>query len=187
MIEAGEPTDLTRSQLVEDTAELAAVIDPQVMRVHGRPRLVLERGFEEALRAALESLDPDRLRSPEALVDAVEAAARIQRWAVGPRGRRVHARQRAAQIGERALGRLAVYSSSQKPSWASSLRLAGWAPVPDRRADAKPACPSTAGTLDEDLDALEAEPGPVSGAALSCWDAFVTTTIDRVLDSGIRS
>ena len=184
VIEAGEPTDLTRSQLVEDTAELATPIDPQVMRVHGRPRLVLERGFEEALRAALESLDPDRLRSPEALVDAVEAAARIERWAVAREGDGSTLGKRAAQIGARALGRLAVYSSSQKPSWASSLRLAGWAPVPDRSADARPACPSSNGTLDEDLDALEAEPGPVSGAALSCWDAFVTTTIDRALSSG---
>jgi hypothetical protein len=184
VIEAGEPTDLTRSQLVEDTAELATPIDPQVMRVHGRPRLVLERGFEEALRAALESLDPDRRSSPEALVDAVEAAARIERWAVAREGDGSTLGKRAAQIGERALGRLAVYASSQTPSWASSLRLAGWSPVPARRADVKPTCPATTGTLDEELDALEAEPGPVSGAALSCWDAFVTTTIDRVLGSG---
>ncbi|MEO5730087.1 MAG: hypothetical protein ABI134_10820, partial [Byssovorax sp.] len=183
VIEAGEPTDLTRSQLVEDTAELTTVIDPQRMRVHGRPRLVLERGFEEALRAALESLDPDRLRSPQALVDAVEAAARIERWALGREGDGSTLGKRAAEISRRAQGRIAVYSASHKPRWSSGLRLAGWSPAFDRTGAAQTTCPVSSGTLDEDLDVLDAEPGPVSGAALSCWDAFVTTTLDAAMSS----
>jgi len=189
VIEAGEPTNLTRSQLVESTAELTTVLDPKVMRLHGRPRVILERGFDEALRAALESLDPDRLRTQASLVDAVEVAARIQRWAVAREGDGSTVGKRAAEIVQRALGRLAVYGESNKPRWSAPLRLAGWSPVAisivNGRAAAaeKPTCPADVGTLDDRLDALEAEPGPISGAALSCWDAFVTTTLDDVMSS----
>ncbi len=184
VIEAGEPTDLSRSQLVEDTAELTTVIDPQIMRVRGRPRVVLERGFDEALRAALESLDPDRLRTPESLVDAVEVAGRIERWAVAREGDGSTLGKRAAQIIRRALGRIAVYNGDNKGRASSALRLEGWSPVAVRSVvDRSPICPEYADALDDRLDALEAEPDPISGAALSCWDAFVTTTIELLLSS----
>lgn len=184
VLEAGEPTDLSRSQLVEDTAELATVIDPRAMRVHGRPRVVLERGFDEALRAALESLDPDRQRTPESLVDAVEVAARIQRWAVAREGDGSTLGKRAAEIVRRALGRLEVYNGGKKPDGIAALRLEGWSPVAVRSVvDRSPTCPAEVLALDDRLDTLEAEPGPVSGAALSCWDAFVTTTIESLLVS----
>ncbi|MFS8068773.1 MAG: alpha-2-macroglobulin family protein, partial [Byssovorax sp.] len=186
VIEAGEPTDLTRSQLVEGTAELTTGIDPQFMRRRGRPRVVLERGYDEALRGALESLDPDRLRSQAALVDAVEVAARIQRWAVAREGDGSTVGKRAGEIFQRALGRLTVYGATTKLGATSELRLAAWSPAaaapvkppPKRGAPpAKPTCPAdNLPTLDDRLDALEAELGPVGGAALSCWDAFVTTT-----------
>ncbi len=73
--------------------------------------LVLERGFDEALRAALESLDPDRLRSPQALVDAVEAAARIERWAVGREGDG----STSASAPRRSAGARRVASRSTRP------------------------------------------------------------------------
>ncbi len=184
VIEAGEATDLTRSQLVEDTAELATILDPQIMRVHGRPRVVLERGFDEALRAALESLDPDRLRTPESLVDAVEVAARIQRWAIAREGDGSTIGKRAAEIIRRALGRIEVYNAGNRPRASSTLRLEGWSPVAVRSVvDRSPTCPEESLTLDDRLDTLEAEPGPINGAALSCWDAFVTTTLESLMSS----
>lgn len=184
VIEAGEPMDLSRSQLVDDTAELATVIDPQLMRVRGRPRVVLERGFDEALRAALESLDPDRLRTPESLVDAVEVAARIERWAVGREGDGSTLGKRAAEIIRRALGRIAVYNDGGPPRGSSALRLQSWSPVAVRSVvDRSPTCPPEVLALNDRLDALEAEPGPVSGAALSCWDAFVTSTMESLAHS----
>ncbi|MEP7122041.1 MAG: alpha-2-macroglobulin family protein [Byssovorax sp.] len=184
VIEAGEPMDLSRSQLVDDEAELATPIDPQVMRVRGRPRVVLERGFDESLRAALESLDPDRLRTPTALVDAVEVAARIQRWAVGREGDGSTLGKRAAEIIRRALGRIAVYNDGVKPRGSSALRLESWSPVAVRSVvDRSPTCPPDVTALDDRLDALEGEPGPINGAALSCWDAFVTSTLDSLAHS----
>lgn len=183
VIEAGEPTDLTRSQLVEDTAELTTEIDPRRMRVHGRPRLVLERGFEEALRAALESLDPDRLRSPDALVDAVEVGSRIERWAVAREGDGSTLGKRAAEIVRRALGRIVAFTPIQRPDWPATLRLATWSPILDRQPASKLKCPMDTGMLEDQLDALEAEPVPVGGAALSCWDGLVTTALEGVMSS----
>ncbi|MFO0762458.1 MAG: alpha-2-macroglobulin family protein [Byssovorax sp.] len=87
VIPPGEPTDLSRSQWVEQSGELAITVDPVSMRLRGKPRLVLERGFDEALRAALDAIDPDRLRTAPALVDAMEVASRLERWATQREGR----------------------------------------------------------------------------------------------------
>jgi hypothetical protein len=186
VIPAGEPTDLSRSQWVEDSAELAVTLDPTVMRVRGKPRLVLERGFDEALRAALESLDPDRLRTTAALVDAMEVAARIDRWATLRGGDSSPVALHAAENARRALGRFAVYRGLHPVDWATSLRVSAWAPLgqtsvkTDDPGTCPPAIPSS---LDEQLEGLDAEPGATGGAALACWNAFVTETVESVLHS----
>jgi hypothetical protein len=186
VIGAGEPTDLTRSQWVsaETPAELGVALDPRAMRLLGRPRLVFERGFDEALRGALDALDPDRLRSPVALVDAIEAAARIERWAVGRDGDGSPLAARAAELARRALGRLNVYRGEAELSWESALRAAVWSPAAERAATHRKSegtCPSDGSlSLAARLDGLDAEPGPTSGATLACWDALVSNTINEL-------
>ena len=183
---AGEPTDLTRSQWVtaDVPAELRAAIDPRAMRLHKKPRIVLERGFDEAIRAALSALDPERLSSPSALVDAIEVAARIERWAIGRSGEDSALAREAAELGRRALGRLSVFRAGYELPWPEAVRATAWTALRERLAT--PATPENkcpgegAATLSERLDGLDAEPGPRAGAALACWDAFVSGAVDQV-------
>lgn len=140
-------------------------------------------GVPDGARPATTTVDVPVALPLSARVDAVEAAARIERWAVGREGDGSTLGKRAAEIGRRAQGRIAVYSASNKPRWSPGFRLAGWSPAFGRTGAAKITCLVSSGTLDEDLDVLDAEPGPVSGAALSCWDAFVTTTLDAAVSS----
>lgn len=186
VLAAGEPTDLTRSQWVsEDTpAELGVTLDTRAMRLVGKPRLLLTRGFEEALRGALDALDPDGLRSPEALVEAVEVAARVERWAIGREGDGSALAVRAAEMRDRALGRLSVYRKAVELPWPSVRRAFAWSPAASRSAaplKEESSCPSEGPfSIEDRLSGLDAEPGPNGGAALACWDAFVSDAIDQV-------
>ncbi len=186
VIAAGEPTDLSRSQWVEESAELSVSLDPAVMRVRGKPRLVLERGFDEALRAALDALDPDRLRTTAALVDAMEVAARIDRWTTLREGDSAPVALRAAEIARRALGRFTVYRGLHPVEWPAERRVAAWAPLGQTavKADDPATCPPAAiGSIDEQIEGLDAEPGATGGAAIACWNAFVTETVEAALRS----
>lgn len=185
---AGEPTDLMRAQWVEGRATLATPIAgvadgdkpaPAAMRLAGRPRLVLERGIERPIAAALEAMNPDRLGSRAALLDAIEVAARVRRWAIAQQGEGSPIAVRAREIVQRARGRLAAYGSTGgSPEWMVKARLRAW--VPPAKGEAKPrsACPP--GDRAEEVASIEAEPPPESGAALSCWDALVSSVMDRV-------
>ena len=74
-------------------------------RIAGAPRLVLERGYDDAVAGALESLEPERQKSADALVDSLEASA--SRPAMGAheghaapsRARRHRRRLRRARAG----------------------------------------------------------------------------------------
>jgi hypothetical protein len=192
VIAAGEPTDLTRAQWVEGSASLELAPDKPgaipFVRLVGAPRLVLERGFEDALLAALDSLDPDRTSSPAALADAIEVAARLQRWALTRGGEGSAAALRAAEIGRRARGRLAVHEAAKHPvPWAALRRARVFAlseaesgPAPAAPA---PECPPSPSGEDA-VGGLDAEPAPTSGTALACWNAFVSSTLDEVNGSG---
>ena len=77
---AGQRRVLTQSAWVERKKELAVTLDSGY-GLAGEPRLVLERGYDDAVLAALDSLEPERQTSTLALVDALEAAIRVERWA----------------------------------------------------------------------------------------------------------
>jgi hypothetical protein len=185
---AGEPTDLTRSQWVDGEATLAVPVAPEggkaAMRLVGQPRLVLERGIGRPLAAALEALDPDRLRSRAALLDAIESATRVQRWAIAGEGDGSPVAVRAADVVRRARGRLGAFASGGgSTDWLVKKRLRAWVP-PDRdEPSARPECPPK-DTHEEELATLDAEPTLDSGAALACWDAFVTSAMEQLGNTG---
>jgi Alpha-2-macroglobulin family len=182
----GEPTDFTSARWVEDAADLALTMPPASIRKVGAPRLVLERGWEQALAGALESLDPDEQSSPRAMADTVEVASRLRRWAIARGGETDPLAERAAALARRAVGRLAAYAKIDPGSAATALtRAIPFAPTEDAALLGKPSdCPADGGSRDQRLEALEAEPSPVNGTAKPCWDAFVTDTATDVQSNG---
>ena len=72
---------LTQTAWASGDRDLGIVLD-HGYRVAGAPRLVLERGYDDAVAGALESLEPEGQRSADALVDALETSVRVQRWAL---------------------------------------------------------------------------------------------------------
>lgn len=112
---AGEARALTQTAWVDGDRELRLALD-QGYRLAGVPRLVLERGYDDAIAGALDSLEPEAQKSAHALVDALEASVRVQRWATT----RDSARHRAlAAIAEssaaRAHGRFNVLTTAAAP------------------------------------------------------------------------
>ena len=196
VLPAGEPTDLTRSQWVEGKATLDAALGdrrladreggPSPVRLAGAPRLVLERGIERPLAAALEAMDPDRLHSREALADAIEVASRVARWATVRQGEGSPLLARATEIIGRARGRLSLYGSAGDlgPSWSLQNRLRTWIPPEKGERVPRVSCPPSDARDAGAIQALEGEPAPESGSALSCWDAAVSSAADEVSNSG---
>jgi hypothetical protein len=183
---AGEPTDFTSARWVDDGAELSLTMPPASVRVVGAPRLVIERGWDQALAGALESLDPDTLSSPRAMADAVEVASRLRRWAIVRGGEKDPLAERAAELARRAVGRLVAYAAIHRESARVPLaRAVAFAPLDEATVLPKaPECPEEGGSFDARLETLEAEPAATSGSARSCWDAFVTNTADAVSANG---
>ncbi|APR76270.1 Large extracellular alpha-helical protein [Minicystis rosea] len=187
---AGEPMDLTRAQWIDGRGTLAVPVagaaegdKPAVaaMRLVGTPRLVIERGIARPLAAALEAMNPDRLPSRAALLDAVETGVRVQRWAIAQGGDDAPLAVRAAEITRRARGRLAAFGAQGGTSdWLVKHRLRVWVPPEKGETRERPSCPPAAGQRDDDLTTLESEPPPESGAALSCWDALASSAMDQV-------
>ncbi|AKT39543.1 alpha-2-macroglobulin family protein [Chondromyces crocatus] len=193
----GEATDLTAAQWVEAgsgeaKAEtmLQAPLDARVHVLAGAPRLVLERGIAGALSAALESVEPDRLGSPRAMADALEVAARIKRWATARGEAGAKLAGRAGEVERRAVGRLLAFKEGKREVlfWGPERRARAFAPEALVSMLPKDAgCPAEElgkRGLDEALEALEVEPMPEGGAALACWDAFVTETVAAAQEGG---
>ena len=181
---AGELTDTAHVQWVEGEADFGEWLDRRPHRPMAPARLILERGADKAIAAALESLDPDRLGSPDAIADAVEVAGRIRRWAIGRGGDNDPLAKRAQVIGRRAVGRLRAHRGHDKStlSWTSLRRADAWedAQIAGINSESvRGACP-TNGTKDAGINGLEAEPVPVGGAVLACWDAYVSDAMAEV-------
>jgi hypothetical protein len=190
---AGEPRVLTQTAWASGERELGIALD-HGYRIAGAPRLVLERGYDDAVAGALESLEPERQKSADALVDSLEASLRIQRWALT----RDTARHRAlsgiaGDSAARAQGRFnalakldeASHGAGNAASWALRAHaglLTATGPVVVDAKNPEATCPPRWDELHEhlgsrdlgmdDLDVLDVEPGP--GAAIPpCWGAYV--------------
>ncbi len=185
--DAGELRARTASTFVEGERAFSVTVD-HGYRERGPGRLVLERGYEAAMSAALDALEPDHQVSLEGLVDALDAARHIERWATTGHDA-VHRRLqfRAARLGERALGRYMALTQLEATArgegknappnadWALRERVATFTKAGRSEADEKQACPP------EEEDALEVEPA-ASSEVLPCWGAHVAT-ITRLLGS----
>jgi hypothetical protein len=142
---------------------------------------------DASFASALDSVDPDRQRGPAATVDALEIAWRLRAWALVRGGEDDPLAKRAAQIQRRAVGRLAGYMhlTSATPGWAVLARAAPFARPEDTGAIGKPTdCPPEMHDLAMSVDGLDAEPQPVGGGVASCWDQYVSSTMDDVDKSG---
>lgn len=191
----GEARALTQTAWVTGERELGIVLD-QGYRLSGEPRLVLERGYDDAVAAALESLEPERQRSPHSLVDALEGGLRVARWATTKDKPRHRALAEIAQASaDRALGRFNVITKAggvqstgvSAPSmWALRTRAALLTrqPLPPAEQDGKGVdlCPpdhadvhaaSSSRALADDEEVLDLEPVP-SAAVPPCWGAYVS-------------
>ena len=192
----GEPRSLTQTAWVDGNRELGIVLD-HGYRLAGQPQLVLERGYDDAVAAALESLEPEAQKSAHALVDSFEAALRIQRWATTKDTPRHRALAGIAEdSAARALGRFHAYAkldetahgASAPGMWALRMRVAMLtktpAPATAREKDAGEQCPPDWSDVrasyaashlhaDED-DVLDVEPAP-SAAVPPCWGAYVSS------------
>lgn len=190
----GEPVVLSLPRWVESQMELTLPVDSNVHRPNGAPRLIIERGDEAAIRSALSALNPDGLNSLEALADSLEAAARVERWAVARGGEQSALKATAKEIKERAAAKLrAVLRISSEgdavappETWSVEQRLSLWSPMSAGTENPTPArCPDTFGMSPEHAAlALEIEPPPLNGVRLSCWDAFVTEAVYTLRSRG---
>lgn len=182
IVPPGERRALTQTAWVEGDRDLGLTLD-HGYRLAGAPRLVLERGYDDAVAAALESLEPERQKSAHGLADAVEGAVRVQRWATSKDTPRHRALTGIAEGSwQRALGRFntitklddAARSDRAERTWAERRRVAilTKAPLPQDKDGAADLCPpesSEEGAGDELLD-LEPPPG---AAVPPCWGARV--------------
>jgi hypothetical protein len=185
---AGELADVANAVWVdgEGKDELGPPPLSQSMRIVGAPRLVLERGYDAAVTGALESLDPDRLASADAMADAIEVAGRVYRWAIARGGDKDPVADRAREIARRATGRLALYATlNAAASRLAVARAHVWAPADvvsllGRSSE----CPDGTGTLTDNVAVLDAEPPHFGGSSIACWDAFVSNTVDGAMGFG---
>jgi hypothetical protein len=153
----------------------------------GPGRLVVERGIEPALAAALESLTSERLVGDRAYADAMESFGRIGRWAVAAGGERqplaVRARELAQQVSERAqiLRERKGKGVSEDPL---VLREQEWqavaVPGKEKPTPTRKACPSiTAPPLPAALDWLELAPRAGRTEA-ACWVTLRASAISQL-------
>jgi hypothetical protein len=174
---------------VDTSSQIGLVTSEPAIRPAGAPRLVLERGWMPALGAALESLDVERLRTPDALADAVEVASRIRRFAIATQGEQSPIASQASELARRALGRLSAAMAGEEGAqvpWAIRARAFAFSPTQLGHAIPAPGdCPSLEDvSYAAQLDALDVEPPPSGGAVRACWDAFVTNAIADILAGG---
>ncbi len=180
-----EPITTTQARWVEGSADVE-VVPVAGQRLTGQARLVLSRGFGDAIDGALQALDADRLTAPTSLADAAEAASRIDRFAVNHYGEGSALHARATALLRRASGRLGLQvgkASSRPDAWVSTQRLMAYAPEdlrPKRKKADAETCPPTKLELPERVAALDI--APASGS-LPCWETFISETASSVHDT----
>jgi hypothetical protein len=198
IIPAGERRALTQTAWIEGDHELGLALD-HGYQLMGEPRLVLERGFDDAVAAALESLEPERQTSAHGLVDSLEVGLRTQRWATTKDTARHRALAAIASASaSRALGRFNLMialddaskgakSATASSTWALRQRATMLSkqpgPLEPKEKEEGDRCPpewtevrssyaASSNHADED-DVLDVEPAESSGTP-PCWGAYVS-------------
>jgi hypothetical protein len=173
----GEPRVVTAARWIEGAADLATPLDAGYS-LRGTPRLVLERGYAEPLAAALDALEPERISAPTSLVDVMETARRVHRWAVTQQNARARSLATISEAMERrALGRYRALTAARKTDDGAEAsndvdgaRIIALGHGPPKRALV---CPEH-GSGDPRLLDIEPSPGP---SVPPCWGAMVTDTL----------
>jgi hypothetical protein len=180
---AGEKRVLTKTTWLEGARSIGIQLDDGY-RLRDTPTLVLERGYAEPLAAALDSLEPERQNSPAALVDALDAAKRIERWALSQESARGRALAEIAHaFAARAEGRWRLLSEGTTRSFTENARITALTkgPVDPHAEIACPPAIDATRIIGDSLDPLEVEPPP-SPDVPPCWGAFVVDAT-RLLES----
>lgn len=178
---AGEQTTATQVAWVESEADVELALASRGDRALGPVRVVVERGHEPLVAAALESLRPDWLRTPDALTEAVDAAVHVRRWAIGRGGDGDALAKRASEVARHGAGRLVTIldSTRERALWShlgARVDLEGL-DLPRSLESDRMACPPKGKpTPEAALHWMAYEPAPVGGVVEACWDAFVTDT-----------
>ncbi|MCC6525865.1 MAG: hypothetical protein IT373_24675 [Polyangiaceae bacterium] len=183
---AGEYSDVAQLAWVDGKKTIA--LPPETAERHyvGPAKLVLERGREAMIRSALESLDPDRLLVPEALVEAQSAARAVERWAVARGGQADPLAARAAAFARRAVGRLMVFRGEKAGDATPWKLMAAREQALLVRGTPEPvSCPPGGRPeVDRALRFLALEEAPVAGVVTGCWDALAVATTEQVQSLG---
>lgn len=184
VLPAGEVVDLTSTQWVTSAATLALSQVGTHVRPTGSARLVIERGNAASIEAALGSLDPETIGTPDGLSYAQEAAARIQRWAIARGGEGDALAARAKEVVRASIGRLLARDRAARKTipWSAQRRAILWAP-PDlvQKIGKVVTCPEEVSPpVAQGLALIEAEPSPADGAVDACWDSLATDVVGAV-------
>lgn len=170
---AGEPRVLLTGAFASGRRTLRVEMPPS-HEPRGEARLVLESGVEDAVLAALGSIDADPSTPPEALADLIEIAARVERMAEVDGKHWLVARARhTAALARSYLDEHKVDSPRGRVALARAQIHARPAPAPKRTPEPAPACPK-----DADLDGapialfLETEPAPPPNGPLACFTSL---------------
>ncbi len=191
---AGTPYLANDAVWVEGEQEIPIASPAPGARSLGAPRLVVERGADPLVAAALDSLDPDRIATPDAIANAMDAARRIQGWGISRGGEQDPLAVRAGELGRRAAGRLLVFARQRNDTRSAAWRQAAAAflaprkgaalSVSSRSPEGEPSCPpKDISSLEAFLTQLELEPASVAGSVLACWESLASTTVERVRKS----
>lgn len=193
---AGEQISISNTAWVDRGVRLAVPLDAD-MRSNGPPRLVLERGVEGVLRSVLDSLHLDDTDNVSSLGEVVEIVGRLHRYFVLHDGENHPATLLSHEILARATARLLGKEASHpeadtveravimaSPWWAQEVLDAADNGHRDRSKYGDALCPKDATGSQRDRAAwLDAAPLAIEGATLSCWDAWVSTTMQSLLGS----
>src|SRR5262249_27297700 len=110
--------------------------------------------------------------------------SRVERWATAKEGQGSALAARAAQIKARARGRVAAFGANGgSADWVVQNRMRAWEP-PEREEPWVARCPPSQAREVSAREAMEAEPVPEGGTALSCWDALVSSGADDATSAG---
>ncbi len=184
----GEPRVLAQGLWVRGRADFDVRL-PGGTTPSGDARIVIERGPDASLIAALSSLDADRLSSPDALADAAEVSASAARFATARRmGWLAERAQRNLGIAIGRLRELAPDPAKHPRDWAVRMRAITRSETAPRSAAPRSGAPAPAEQMgcpppdlsdDDVITFLEAEPAP-HGGPLPCF----TSLSDRAPTGG---
>lgn len=187
---AGEIFTAASATWVEPTATLSVPSPSKATPAQGPARLLLERGSEPALAAAIDSLAPDAFYGERAFADALEVFARVRAWAIVRGGEKHPLAVRSRELAQQATDRqelLHARHSGEDRKEVLTLRSEHWKSIANQAKD-KPAGHSTharcprekSPELARALDWLELSSWADRKAESACWAALRASLLTKL-------